>query len=486
MVSNTYLDSNGSKETPWGLSWTELFAALHPSHEETMALKSIISQVEDVLKNANLSYDLQPGASYGKKTMMKGDGELHLYAIQQDFQPENYFEKHLKPILEALKSDKRFADIKENGFAVAFYTNGIEVRLYAAGILYGGPKDLLLPAKEVEKQSSQILPEMARGHQLARDVHVETSCSVLRVRVIANQAPLYHDLVRVAKRWRSTSDFMSKADTPGDYLIELLMLEAYTGAPCMPPGSELYGIIFRRFLSLAATQCGSGSDIMADDSMPKSMLWWDRYFNRGVIDMCMAKGMLDVSRNTLCSIIVVDPAVPFINVARSLPDWTEMRKCARESLSSFQNTDLIDSLQEKVQALTEGMREAITDMRTEIEFLQRLAMSPRRWSGVVQFNEVHMNSETWTTVIEVELQTIPWRVNARKARTEGTGYMTCVDISLQMMGKKKLEQALDVDVLFRGGTSNLVFDPNVDHVLICKRSEIVRNRDYAMQITVIG
>ncbi|KAI0558108.1 2'-5'-oligoadenylate synthase [Gracilaria domingensis] len=465
MVSNLHLEPDASNETPWGLSWAELFTTLRPSQEEAAVVKSIISQVEDVLKIADLSHDLRPGGSFGKKTMLKGDNVVYIYSIQQDFRPQDYFESHLKPILVALKADKRFVELKESGYAAVFNANGMEV--------------------SSEKDSSRVLPDVARGHQLARDVHVETSCSILRMQTIANQAPLYHDLVRVAKKWRSTSDFMSRADTPGDYLIELLMLEAFTGAPCMPHGPELYGIIFRRFLSLAATQCGSGSDVMADDSMPKSMLWWDRYFNRGVIDMCMAKGMLDVRRSDLCSIIVVDPAAPFVNVARSVPDWTEMRRCARESLSSFQNTDLLDSLQDKVQALTEGMREAISGMQNQLETLQRLANAPRRWSGVVQFNEVHMNNETWTTVMDVELHTIPWRLYARKARTDGTGYMTCVDISLQMMGKK-LEQTMDVDVSFRGGTSNLAFGPNADHVLICRRSEIVRNRDYTMQITVIG
>lgn len=485
MVSNSRKESFASTETPWDLSWEAVFAALRPASNEVNLYKSIISQVEDVLNGAHKPLYLVPGGSFGKKTLTTGENKLQLFAVYDDFEPDNYFEVYLKPILAALKSASVFSDLKENGLAVVFNKDGIEVRILAAGVLYGGPKDLLLPLKENEKQSGELLPDVLRGQQIAREVHVETTCGVLRSQIIAIQSPMYHDMVRAAKKWRSTCDFMSAADTPGDYLIELLMLEAFTGAPCMPRGPDLYSTIMRRFLSLAATQCGTGSDVMADDSMPKSMLWWDRYYNRGTIDLCIAKGMLDAGRSDLCSIIVVDPAVPFVNVARSVPDWSEVRRCARESLSSFQNTDLLDSLSHRLKALSEGMHDTVTGMQNQIETLQRLVNSPRRWSGAIQFNEVHMNNDAWTKVIEVELQTVKWRINARKARTEGTGYTSCVDISLQRIGKK-LERTVDVDVLFRGGTSNLVFEPNVDHVLICRRSEIVRNRDYAVQVTVVG
>ncbi|PXF46404.1 hypothetical protein BWQ96_03798 [Gracilariopsis chorda] len=485
MVSNTLQEHSASTETSWGLPWEDVFAALRPSPDEINLYKSIISQVEDVLKDAHLPHNLFPGGSFGKKTLTTGENKLQLFSIYDDFQPDNYFEVHLKPMMAALKSANVFSDLKENGLAAVFNKDGIEVRILAAGVLYGGPKDLLLPLKENEKQSGEVLPDILRGQQIAREVHVETTCGVLRSQVIANQCPLYHDMVRSAKKWRSTCDFISSADMPGDYLIELLMLEAFTGAPCMPRGPGLYSTTMRRFLSLAAAQCGSGSDVMADDSMPKSMLWWDRYYNRGTIDLCMAKGLLDVGRSDLCSIIVVDPAVPFVNVARSVPDWSEMRKCARDSLSSFQNTDLLDSLDHRLRALSEGMLDTVNGMRNQIEALQLLVNSPRRWSGAIQFNEVHMNSDAWTKVMEVELQTVKWRINARKARTEGTGYTSCVDISLQRIGKK-LERTIDVDVLFRGGTSNLVFDADVDHVLICRRSEIVRNRDYSIQVTIVG
>jgi hypothetical protein len=64
------------------------------------------------------------------------------------------------------------------------------------------------------------------------------------------------------------------------------------------------------------------------------------------------------------------------------------------------------------------------------------------------------------------------------------GYTQTVDLSLQVVGP--VPRQLDVDVNYRGVESRLKFDDSTDHVLIARRSEVVRNRDYTLQITVIS
>lgn len=475
--------SSSSPETLWGLSWRSLFASLRPTPDEIAVYESIISEVKNVLAKAHLPHDIQPGGAFGKGNMQKGDKTLFLYSIHTPFIAANYSDVYLNPIVNTLLSVSSFTDLKETALAVVFNASGVKVHLSAAGIFYGGPKDLLLPLNQAMRKPSLEGSDFAHIIQEASDVQIHTTCAVLRTQFIGSHPPLYHDLVRVAKKWRSECQFSSAAITPGDYLIELLMLEAFKGAPCLPHATDLYATILRRFFSLAATKSGSGSDVMADDSMPKSMLWWDSFYNRGAIDLCIAKGLVDVNRNDKCSVIIIDPTAPFVNVARSIPDWTELRNHATESLMNFQNTGLLDTLKDRLQVLSVGMQATISRMQNQLENLHHLEVSPRRWSGTIQFNEAHINSDTWTSIADIKLRTILWRMNVRKARMEG--YSTCVDISIQMIGER-LQRPIDVDVLFRGGTINLVFDENVDHVLIAKRSEVVRNRDYPVQITVIA
>lgn len=466
-------------ETPWGLTWTALLSDLKPAPSEHSQLTALAAQVDDLLKAASLTHEsLFIGGAVGKKTLVKGEDTLQLYAIHHPFHPADYFDAHLKPMLNALTQAKsRFGNVHESGLAVCFMLENVSVTLFAAGRLYAGPKELLVPRLKASA-SNGLSPDVTA-------LHVETTCAVLRVQFLAAQSSLFHDMVRVAKHWRNACKFMSSADRPGDYLLELLMLEAVQGAPVGPSDSDVYTIILRRFLALASTQCGTASDVMADESMPRSFLSWTYFYNRGAIDMCVAKGLLDVGPSDLCSLVVVDPAAPFVNVARTVADWGDLRRFARDSLAHFQNSELLDSLQTRLQALSAGMEETLGAFQRKIEILERLEASPRRWSGTIQFKEMHMNSDTWNTVFEIELRTVMWRVNARKARTESSGYSSVVDVSLQMM-TKLVSRSIDVDVNFRAGTTNLVFDPKCDHVLIAKRSEVIRNREYPMQITIVA
>lgn len=462
-------------------------------------MSSLVGMVDDALRAGSVSYvSLEVGGSFGKGTSLSGETSLDLYAqFGPSFSPASYYDAHLQPMFDALSKAKgaRFADLSDRGLAVHFSFEGVSVRLFAAGKLPGGPKELLLmegrgrngtertPEKSVDGMSGKLgeLPAVEE-----RGVHVETTCALLRVQFIGMQAALYKDMVRVAKKWRNECKFMSRENVPGDYLLELLMLEAFLGAPAAPPSPDAYATIFRRFLSLASAQSGSGSDVVADDAMPRLFLSWPVLYNQGTIDQSIARGLLRTEgRGDRCSFVVVDPAVPFANVATTVADWGEMRLFARDSLSHFQNSELLEQLQTKLTTLTEGMEEIITGMQRKLDHLQSLEESPRRWSGTIQFKEAHIHSENWTAVTEVQLRTITWRINARQARTEGVGYSKTIDISLQMIGKP-LTRTIDVDVNFRTGTSNLVFDPAHDHVLIATKSEVLRNRDYPIQITIVA
>lgn len=487
-------------ETPWGVSWNDLFRSLRPSPEQLNLLESIAVQVSDVLRSVGVQHDkVVRGGAFGKETMINGDSDLDMYVVFQHFSPERYFDDFLKPIQDALVQSKhsQFVNVEDKGLAVHFTFSDINCRLFAAGELYGGPKDLLLydsPRRTPKSARSSVnvnesLPTTSAEYPEpeSRGVHVETTCAIYRIELIRSQPALYKDMVRVAKKWRKSCDFMTREDSPGDYLIELLMLEAFHGSPASAPSADVFATIFRRFLSIVSSQSGTKSDAIADDSMPKCFLSWTTYYNQRTIDHCISKGLLKTSntRSDLCSLVIVDPAAPFVNVASTVPDWGEVRKWARDSLAHFQNTEIIEVLQTRLKTFSEGVEETLQEMKSHLQHLQELEESPRRWSGMIQFKDVHFNSEGWSAVMEVNLRTVTWRLNARKARTDGMRYSTVLDISLQMVGKP-LTRSIDVDVNFRQSMSNLVFDPNTDHVLIARRSEVIRNRDYPIQITIVA
>lgn len=481
-----------SPETPWGLPWEELHASLRPAPSDLNNLSAIASTIDDVLRQAGIQYEaLITGGAFGKGTLLSNEKTLVLYVnFASAFNPSDYFDKHLKPISLALSASKspRFSDITQKGLALNFAFEGVKISLHAAGELHAGPKELLLmddPRAERSSRKSLDFAHTSEYPQLqARAVHIETTCSLFRIALIRMQPQMYKDMVRVAKKWRAGCEFMRAMDAPGDYLLELLMLDAFQGATVGKASSDLYSNIFRRFLALVGTQSGRGSDVLADDAMPKSFLSWTTFYNAGAIEQGIAMGLLEGGRDG-CPLVVVDPAVPFVNVARTLDNWGELRKFARDSLGQFQNSELLKQLQTKLNTLSEDMGEMLNDMRRKIEHLEAVEESPRRWSGSVQFKDVHMKGEFWASVTEVKLRTVTWRVNARKARSEGVGYSAKVDVSLQMMGKP-LTRTIDVDVTFRGGTSHLVFGPSNDHVLITTNSDVIRNRDYPIQITVVA
>lgn len=485
-----------STETPWGQSWSSLFALLRPSRSELNKLSSLVCTIEDTLRAGNVSFvSVHAGGAFGKGTLLAGDTSLDVYVqFGAEFSAASYFETHLQPMLNALSSARgiHFADLDDRGLAIHFSFEGVHVRLFAAGELISGPKELLMmqdgagssgmtqSMDYTDPPSSNDFPAIEE-----RGVHVETTCGLLRVAFIAMQSPLYKDMVRVAKKWRATSDFMVSENRPGEYLLELLMLEAYLGAPVSPLKPDAFATIFRRFLSLASSRSGTGSDVVGDDAMPRSFLSWPVLYNQGAIEQSIARGLLKIRSGDHCSLVIVDPAVPFANVASTVADWGEIRVVARNSLSHFQNSELLEQLQTKLTTLTEGMEDIINGMQRKLDHLSQLEESPRRWSGKIQFKEAHMNSENWIPVTDIELRTITWRVNARKSRTDGVGYGKMVDVSLQMIGKP-LTRTIDVDVNFRSGTFTLVFDSKNDHVSIMSKSEVSRNLDYKIQITVVA
>lgn len=457
-------------ETPWALTWVDLLSELRPKPEELNRLSSMVANIHDLLTNCSVSYsDVVIGHSFGHSTMLAGHRELYLYVMFDEFHPETYFDSHLNLIMEALKQYSP----KQNGLSAQFVSENIDIRVFAAGTLYMGPTELLLTRPKEKSEWQDV-----------RAVHIETTCAVLRARFMKAQSELFHDMCRVAKKWRASTDFLAAEDTPGDYLLELIMLHCVQAAPIMEVGDKLYSFIYRRFLTVLSGNATT-SNVLPLDSAPRTFFSWEVYYPRSVLDESIARGLLEVGRTDLCSFVIVDPAVPFLNVARTVPDWGEMRHAARESLANFQSKELLESLQLRLVALSQGMTETVERLQEKIEALEVVELSPRRWSGNVQFTEAHINTDGWVLVMEIELRTIVWRLNARKARIENSGYGTVIDVSLQQMGKR-LTRSFDVDVNFRSGISNLTFDDKVNHVLITKRSEVVRNRDYPLQITIVA
>lgn len=475
-------------ETPWGLSWSDLLSSLRPLPSDDAKYRGIVARVEDALRFGGVgAVRIVAGGAFGKGTHMNGAGSaLDIYAVfENNFQPADYFEAHLKKLYDAIGATKEspFVNVEDRGYAVEFTTEDVNCRLFAAGVLYGGAKDLLLDGtgpKVPNGSRTGLAPNI-------REVHLETTAAVLRVEFIRAQCPFYKDMVRVGKKWRDGCEFMVAGGRPGDYLIELLMVEAFHGAPASAPNPDLYATVFRRFLALVASQSGTGSDVVAADSMPKTFLTFPTYYNRGTIDHCLAKGLLCVdNRNSVdgSALVVIDPAVPFVNVASTVKEWAELRAAARDSLASFQNTEMVEILDVRLKNFSENVEKTLSGLQEKLNVLEQVEKSPRRWSGTLQFRDTHMSSDSWVPVVEMELRCLKWVLHARRPRVESTGYHQCVDVSLQAVGE--IPRQLDVDVSFRGNVSQLKFDDQTDHVLVARRSEVMRNRDYQLQVTIVS
>jgi hypothetical protein len=490
--------ASSASETPWGQSWAEVVSALRPTAAENARLGAIVARVADALRTAVPPVPVArvvAGGPFGKGTHARGSDAittlLPMYAVFEDaFEPADYFEHHLRPLFDAISAtnDSPFVNVEDRGLAVHFVSDGIQCRLYAAGLLYGGPKDLLLLREEETPAKQRANGSASGGIALdPRGVHAETSAALLRLDLIRAQPPLYKDMVRIARKWVSSCDILLSTCVPGDYLLELLMMEAFHGAAAAAaPSPDLFTAIFRRFLALVSSESGTGSEVLAASDMPKSFLCWTTYYSRGTIDHCIAKGhlVIDNRDNDACSLVIVDPAVPYIDVARTVTDWSELRALARGSLAHFQNTEMIQVLDGRLKTLSATMERTVALLQNKIENLEMIERAPRRWSSTIQFRESHLTSDAWVVIVEMELRCLLWKVHARRPRGETSGYSQDVDLSLQVVGT--LPRQLDVDVNYRGQESRLKFDDSTDHVLIARRSEVVRNRDYSLQITVIS
>lgn len=467
-----------TSETPWGLSWKALLSSLRPTPAELSHLDGIVKVIHDALKTADINLArLEVGGDHGTGTMMSGSSSLQLYAIFNSFNPYDYFQTHLQPLTDAISEiHPRPSSITQRGLSVTGVIDDVPFSLFACTDLYVGPAQLAtIPSTPSVSSPTD-----------ARNVHLQTSCSVLRSSMLRTQPLLYKDMVRVAQKWISTTDIVSDMDKPSSYLLQLLMLAAVRSAPVQHPSPELYDNIMRKFYTLIGTSCLSGEGIVADASMSSMFLWWPFFYDRHVVDWCISISLLQsCERESSCPLIIVDIAAPFVNVARSLPNWSELRRVAREAMVMFEKKDVIQTLEDRMQSITDRFKDSVDMLQNQLTELQVIEEAPRRWTGIIQFTESHMNSDKWTSVIEVTLRNCVWRVNVRRSRTEGIGYSTMVDLSLQKLGVP-LTRTLDVDVTFRTTTSYLAFDEDNDHAFLQKRSEVIRSRDYPLQITVIA
>lgn len=472
------LESAVKSETPWGTNWADLLSSMRPTSAEKSRINAIITQIEDALKAANLSPSrLEITGAYGKGTLSSGNLSVELIAVYDDFKGSDYFDVHLQPLTDAInKIRPKPGSVTQRGYFVHFALDDIPIAFAAGSDLPAGPALLALTKYTAPSAESTVMDHA---------VQVATSCAVLRTAALRSQPQLFKDMVRVARKWLATCDFMSAADIPGEYLIELLMLACVRAAPIEKPGPRLYSRIMRAFLGLLSAPGATDIPGVPDGGLPPTFLWWPIFYDRAVVDWCLARGVLQPGKGDTCPMVVVDPAAPFENVALTLADWSEIRRAAREARPLFEARDALEGLQERVQTLTETIQETVAELEVRVAKLQRLEEAPRRWTGTVSFSETHMNNESWTKVIEVGLRDLKWRVNARRARSEGMGYSAIVDVSLQLVGTT-LTKSMDVDVSFRSSTANLVFDKDNDHVFFAKRSEITRNREYTLQITVVG
>lgn len=465
-------------QSPWGLQWDQLLLSLRPSRSQISQLDAIVELFRQSLHQINPPPDrVHIGGPYGAGTMSAAAPSLYLYAIFDSFHADNYFDCHLKHIMDAVCGmTPRPSSITQKGFAVTCIVDNVNISVFAAANMPYGPAQIAqLPAAPPVSSPTE-----------ARTVHLETSCAVLRSSALCIQPQVFKDMVRIADKWLAGVEFLSSSDKPSHYLIELLMLQAVRSVSITHVTPDLYSSIMRAFLSLITTSPTSAVKGISDHSMPPTFLWWPFYYDRHLVDWCIANFLVTPQQSRSSTpLVIIDIAAPFVNVAESLTDWGEFRRAARDALRLYEHRDTVQRLQDRLQSLTSGFQEAVDSLKREVKHLQLIEDSPRRWTGTVQFTEKHLNSDSWCLVTEVTLRTIVWRVNARRARSETVGYGTMIDLSLQMVGPPP-NRPIDVDVVFRSVKIDHVFDKVSDHVFLQKRSEVIRNRDYLLQITVIA
>lgn len=488
---------SGATETPWGVTWKELLPTLRPTPEHASTVAAIIDEVRIALARAEITPSrVIAGGCVGRGTHSAGDTTLALYAVFDDaFDATRYLDAYLRPFIAALSATPSgashcpFTGVEERGLSVLFCMKGMDVRLFAAGVLYSGPKQLLLMNDTTNIAQSTQRNDKKEGITMTpREVHVQTSCEVLRTLFLAAQPPLYKDLVRVARKWRDGLEFESENERPSDLLIEMIMLEAFESITACTgvPKPDVYASAFRRFLTTLAAQPASGSHIIGGIEQPKTFLSWPTLYNQGAIEWSRTNGLM-VTRKSDADLIVIDPAVPYLDIGQNVTEWIPLRRYARSTLEHFQSSELVEALQAKLAHFSVSVEETLSALRARVDALNAVECSARRWSGSVAFSEVHLASDTWVKVELLELRTFKWHINVRRSRSDTTGYSRTADVSLQIVGlREQLKRTIDVDVSFQGHTAQLVFGPGVDHVSIVKRSEILRNKKYTMQITVIA
>lgn len=526
-------DPKKNSQTPWGQSWADLIRTLRPSPHDDTRIAAICATIARALKSANLSperYEL--GGPVGCDTHSRHHVSVQVYAVYGPghFHPADYLDLHLEPIYNAIVAlDPQPLDVTRRGLAVTFILDDIPVALYAAGELPAGPAQLAYQPPEkplsITPQATTVdepySVKVATPQTVAitnpgadtgitmdeRSVHADTTCAVLRAAVLKTQPTLFKDMVRIGRKWLN-DQHLDPADRPSDYLLHLLMLAAVRSTPIgtVPPPCasenndewngdvtpDTYRNILRRMLHIASLGEVHHGDTIYSDASPASasplFLWWPLLYDRPVIEHCMATWQLSGGdRQSGCALCVVDLAAPWINVARTLGDWRAFREAARAAALALEQRSTVQTLQDRLRLLSEGFEESVGKLRSHIQSLQAIENAPRRWTGTINFTEAHLVSEKWISILEVNLRTYVWRVNVRRTRNEGMGYSTTVDLSLQMVSDAtQLTKTLDVDVVFRNNSIYLTFDKDSDHVFLQKRCDVVRNRDYPLQITVVA
>lgn len=566
-----------STETPWGVSWNDLITSLRISTDDENRLNEIVSIVRAALDKESLTpKNITIGGAFGSETLSRDQLTLELYAIYESnmFHADNYFDAHLAPLTQAIKSlDPQPQNIHQRGLAVCFIIDDISVSVYAGGELWGGPTQLAYSSNYIRRDLSR--ERRYPNETDAKSIHADTSCASLRAGVLKCQSMLYKDMVRICRKWVDEQDF-DITEKPGDYLIHLLVLAAVRSTPLLftpPPitstttilssqlrrsntnsegkvendedsqngsgpghmkikpaydtniiyggsnwdknneteknnntvniiedknyhvdaviSTDTYKDILRKFFHICSATDVQLGDTIYTDATPSSLcplfLWWPLLYDRPVIDHCVATGQIMQNQRNSSSLLIVDISSPFVNISNTLKDWTSFKTISRNASLQFERRNTIQTLQDRLQSISQGFQQSVNKLSNQVSILQNIEQAPRRWTGSIKFTESLMNSDSWIKVMDITLRTIVWRVNIRRTRSDGIGFSTMVDLTLQMVdGKETLTRALDVDVVFRTTTICLSFDKDTDHVFMQKRSEVVRNRDYPLQITVVG
>mmetsp|Transcript_28797 Transcript_28797/g.39851 ORF Transcript_28797/g.39851 Transcript_28797/m.39851 type:complete len:488 (+) Transcript_28797:66-1529(+) len=318
--------------------WDVLLTATRPKKEE---FAQVVDEVKRLVANIG---KLAIVGSVGKGTNLKGSLEVDLVVIVEGLTVANHANE-VRRIKEVIQADKANV-MQERGvspYSIQFKRRTVDIDLLPAAPMCNAPLEFFLGLGNQDERS-KMAPMMSIA---ARDF-------------IHTQAPLFKDMVRIAKMWRDNRRW-PKSSHPSSCLLEMVMLSAFRGvesaraqkllepssASAIPDEREQ---TFQAFLVLLAEL--NTSTYICHSAM------FDEMISRIIMQRADKRKLLLPSGD---GPVIVDPTNPTNNLASCLTNWEPLRLAAQQSLKLLNNTSAnllrgyVQKLESRVTALEQQL-----------------------------------------------------------------------------------------------------------------------------------